>query len=180
MTLKDWVDLLTGGGAAISAIAAGVAAWASRTSAKAAEQSSEASRATLAANERIANNDWRIRLMAERMAVWRAFDDLMITFMRWAKVEREDISSAQKHFQLAVFIFDPEISYYLKVLTVKLLRHSQLNEWANRQVIDRLIEHEPEEVIARKNAEKFELEQWLLKQQQEGKALFMRHMSLID
>lgn len=180
MTLKDWVDLFTGGGAAISAIAAGVAAWASRTSAKAAEQSSEASYATLAANERIANNDWRIRLMAERMMVWRAFDDLMITFMRWAKVEREDISSAQKHFQLAVFIFDPEVDDYLKDLTFKLLRHSQLNDDINRHLMDSIIAQESEEIRARKASERFELEKWLIKQQQEGKALFMRHMSLID
>lgn len=180
MTLKEWVDLFTGGGAAISAIAAGVAAWASRTSAKAAEQSSDASRATLAANERIANNDWRIRLMAERMAVWRAFDELMISFMKWAKVEREEVSSAQKHFQLAVFIFDPVIDDYLKDLTFKLLRHSQLNHWVTEQALARQFGAEPDKEIAAKTAEKFELEQWLLKQQQEGKALFMRHMSLID
>ena len=47
MTLKDWVDLFTGGCAAISAIAAGVAAWGAQTSARAAKESSEVTRAAI-------------------------------------------------------------------------------------------------------------------------------------
>lgn len=178
LTLKDWTDLLTGGGAIISAIAAGVAAWASRTSAKAAEQSSKATRDTLAANEKVANNDWRIRLMQERMQVWRGFDNLMMEFLRWGKVGQDDIVAAQKHFQFAQFLFDSEIDNYLKDLVFKLLMHIQMSERELSQAI--MLGEVTDAKRAKQVEEKMRLEAWLADQQRDGKALFQKHMSLIN
>jgi hypothetical protein len=160
MTVKDWTDLLTGGGAIISAIAAGVAAWASRTSAKAAEKSSKASLDALATNERIANNDWRIRLMDERMQVWRAFDDLMTAFSE-GYLKNKDIDKAEQQFQKASFLFDAEVNNYLIELlgTVKAVTGCR-----NPAMEESLM------VLIR----------WLSTQHQEGKDLFMKHMSLLN
>lgn len=178
MTLKDWTDLLTGGGAIISAIAAGVAAWASRTSAKAAEQSSKATRDTLAANEKVANNDWRIRLMQERMQVWRGFDNLMMKFLQRGSVGQDDIAAAQKEFQFAQFLFDSEIDNYLKDLVFKLLMHIQMSERELSQAI--MFGEVTDAKRAKQVEEKMRLEAWLADQQRDGKALFQKHMSLIN
>lgn len=175
MTLKDWVDLFTGGGAAISAIAAGVAAWAARTSAKAAEQSSEASRAAINSNERIADNDRRIRLMEERMRVWRAFDDLMIYHLIDGIVNREAISEAHKEFQRAPFLFPPEVDKYLKKVVTRLMRQIHMQESLRvREAID-----DPK-AAQRRVKKSYLLLLWLTNQQRDGKKIFQKHMSLID
>lgn len=175
MTLKDWVDMFTGGGAAISAIAAGVAAWASRTSAKAAEQSSAASRAAINSNERIANNDRRIRLMEERMRVWRAFDDLMLNHLIDGIVNRQAISEAHKEFQRAPFLFPPEVDKYLKKVVNRLLRQIHLQEGLRaREALD------DARAAQRRTKKTYLLILWLTNQQRDGKKIFQKHMSLID
>lgn len=175
MTLKDWVDLFTGGGAAISAIAAGVAAWAARTSAGAAKESSEASRAAINSNERIADNDRRIRLMEERMRVWRAFDDLMLHHLRDGIVNRQDISEAHKEFQRAPFLFPPEVDKYLKKVVNRLIRQIHLSEgYRTREVL------EDAKAAQRRAKKSYLLLLWLTNQQRDGKKIFQKHMSLID
>lgn len=160
MSVKEWTDLLTGCGAIVSAIAAGVAAWASRTSAKAAEKSSKASLDALAANERIANNDWRIRLMDERMKVWRAFDNLMMAFSQ-NLLRNEDIDAAEQQFQKACFLFDAEVNdFFIEILeTIKVYANCATSE-ERKKIIVLII--------------------WLSSQHHEGKNLFMKHMSLIE
>ncbi|WP_310607087.1 hypothetical protein [Buttiauxella brennerae] len=179
MTVKDWTDLLTGGGAAISAIAAGVAAWASRTSARAAKESSEATRETLAANERIANNDWRIRLMDERMQVWRAFDDLMIAYVR-GRVSHADIDTADPKFQKAYFLFEPEVSDFLHELIFNMLLFIQNHEWLMSGAVVMTKEEDRDKIHGHRLKEKMKVEAWLYSQQEAGKNLFKKHMSLID
>lgn len=175
MSLKDWVDLFTGGGAAISAIAAGVAAWAARTSAGAAKESSESSRTAINSNERIADNDRRIRLMEERMRVWRAFDDLMLDHLINGISNRQAISEAHKEFQRAPFLFPPEVDKYLRKVVNRLLRQIHLQGGAR-------IRQDPDDVrAAQRRAKKaYLLLLWLTNQQRDGKKIFQKHMSLID
>lgn len=176
MTLKDWVDLFTGGGAAISAIAAGVAAWAARTSAKAAEQSSEASHAAINSNERIADNDRRIRLMEERMRVWRAFDDLMNEYQKTGRVEPGMLSKAHQQFQLAPFVFPAEIDRYL----AKLNRRMWWQFVNEHRIAQRRWQDLLQEGRHREQLKELYLMTWLGNQQRDGKKIFQKHMSLID
>ncbi|MGK0743579.1 hypothetical protein ACSFCX_03755 [Yokenella regensburgei] len=175
MTLKDWTDLFTGGGAVISAIAAGVAAWASRTSAKTAKESSEVTSAMLAASERTANNDWRIRLLEERMKVWRAFDDLMIDYTKRGVSTAESIARASAEFQRVPFLFPAEVDDYLRKLQKRLFR--QMTYEARRGQIR---EGVPWKENYKEQEKELNLCKWLGKQQKEGKAIFQKHMSLID
>jgi hypothetical protein len=175
MTLKDWVDLLTSGGAAISAIAAGVAAWAARTSARAAKESSEATRAAIDSSERIADNDRRIRLMEARMSVWRAYDNLLASRTMWGLMDPEDILKANETFQLAPFLFPSEVSEYLTLFVATARRQNELFETINcRDVFP----------VPNNNAKQQEeldvVSAWVERQRHDGKALFQKHMSLIN
>lgn len=177
MTLKDWVDLFTGGGAAISAIAAGEAAWAARTSARAAKESSEATRAAIHSNEKIADNDRRIRLMEERLKIWRAFDELMATFERWGYVG-EELLKARESFQFAQCLFASEIHDYLRVLDEKMTKHSMLHTWSQSGAAVLDLGQETQEQRQEKINNMNNLALWILSQKRIGKALFSRHMNI--
>lgn len=174
MTFKEWVDLFTGGGAAISAIAAGVAAWAARTSAGAAKESSAATRAAIYSNEQIAENDRRIRLMEERMKVWRTYDDLMGEFALLGSIKIIKVAKANEHFQLAPFLFPSEIDNYLKQFSQIAKRHGYFTQKLERN------DDEDAPKRAAWEADVQEMGAWLKQQQYEGKNLFKKYMSLID
>lgn len=179
MTLKDWVDLFTGGGAAISAIAAGVAAWASRTSAKAAEQSGEAAREAVKSNERIADNDRRIRLMEERMKIWRAYDDLMSDSQLFGEIQWKNVIGARVHFQHAPFIFPGEVDDFLREFSQKAIRQEWVNKKLKEYTEGNISNLYSDEEVTKWRKEKQKLDDWFARQHDEGMALFKKHMSLI-
>lgn len=175
MTLKDWVDLFTGGGAAISAIAAGVAAWAARTSARAAQESSAATRAAINSNEQIANNDRRIRLMEDRMKVWRAFDDLMQEYLKTGRPTPDMIIAAHKQFQFVPFLFPSDVDVYLTKLNKRMWR-----QWLEESQASYRREGMNWKEQHRDKLKELKLRTWLTNQQRDGKKIFQRYMSLID
>lgn len=175
MNLKDWVDLFTGGGAAISAIAAGVAAWASRTSAGAAKESSASTRAAISSNERIADNDRRIRLMEERMRVWRAFDNLFNEYLHRGVATPEMLFEASREFQLAPFLFPNEIDAYLHKINKRMFCQMFNEAGAGRRRAEMEF---PQQI--RDQRKELNLRTWLGNQQREGKKKFQKYMSIAD
>lgn len=172
INIDEWLNWIV---PICTVFAALISAWASKVSANAARRSNAAAFAALEANRRIAENDWRIRLMEERMRVWRAFDDLMIDYTGRGVSTYESIDRANLDFQRAPFLFPAEIERYLNKLHKRLMRQIV---WESRR------EQMREGILWKEPFKAWEKEKnlclWLGNQQKEGKAIFQKHMSLID
>ncbi|MGN7914728.1 hypothetical protein [Enterobacter sp. 22466] len=172
MEMQEWLRWIVPIGTVFAAL---ISARASRVSASAARRSSKAAYDALEANRKIAENDWRIRLLEERMKVWRAFDDLMIDYTKRGVSTAESIAKASAEFQRVPFLFPAEVDNYLKKLQKRLFkqmiweaRRGQIREGIHWQ--QRFKEQERE----------LNLCTWLGNQQRDGKKIFQKHMSLID
>lgn len=156
-------------------LAALISARASKVSAHAARRSNTVALTSLQANRVMAENDWRIRMMDERMKVWRAFDDLMIHYLIHGISNRELIVVAHKEFQRAPFLFPPDVDRYLNKLTSRLLKqiHMQEQERITNAIDD-------DKAASRRARRAKNLFVWLVNQQRDGKKIFQKHMKLID
>ncbi|MBS3046010.1 hypothetical protein [Enterobacter mori] len=172
MEMQEWLSWIVPIGTVFAAL---ISARASRISASAARRSSKVAQDVLEANRKIAENDWRIRLLEERMKVWRAFDDLMIDYTRRGVSTAESIALASAEFQRVPFLFPDEIDNYLKKIQKRLFRQMILE--ARRGQIREGVHWQ--EVFKEQEKEK-NLCTWLGNQQKQGKAIFQKHMSLID
>lgn len=130
-------------------------------------------------NEHIAENDRRIRLLEERMKVWNAFTVLRDVFTVSHVVNSKTLSSAIDEMRPATFLFDQEVSIYLNTLTAKVRHHRQKHERLTNPAalvgIDGMEEEARTELIRQKEELEIELNTMF----NEGKPMFIRHMSLI-
>lgn len=173
--MQDWLNWIVPIGTVLAAL---ISARASKVSANAARRSNAAAFAALEENRKIAQNDWRIRLMDERMKIWHAFDKLITSYSRDAYVLPDEIETAKKSFQFAQFQFEPEMSAYLNKISTDMYEHYYLYDWNNKTIGGEL-SIDTEQEINGKLAKLEELHQWLRSQEVEGKKLFSKHMSII-
>ncbi|HEY3591922.1 MAG TPA: hypothetical protein VGL07_17915 [Buttiauxella sp.] len=158
-----------------SVIAAIISARASRVSAIAARRSTVAAFEGIEANRVIAENDWRIRMMDERMKVWRAFDNLMINYTRHGVSTYDEIANAKVEFQRVPFLFPVEVDKYLAKLEKRMIRQIVLDD-RRRQIREGIYWVE----LFKEQQKELNLCKWLGNQQQAGKKIFKKHMSLIS
>ncbi|HBY0996159.1 TPA: hypothetical protein MIP51_19520 [Klebsiella pneumoniae] len=165
--------------AAITALGAVIAAFAAMISAHASKKSTESARETMRSNEHIAENDRRIRLLEERMKVWNAFIVLRDVFTVCHVVNAKTLKSTVDTMQPAIFLFDQEVSIYLNILSAQLRHHLQKHERLQNPAailgVDGLENEAREELIRQKE----ELEMEINTRLDEGKSIFIRHMSLM-
>lgn len=176
MEMQEWLNWIVPIGTVLAAL---ISARASKVSANAARRSNAAAFAALEENRKIAQNDWRIRLMDERMKVWHAFDTLMKSYEKWLYVVPQEIETAKESFQFSQFLFEREISDYLNELCSKLLEHYIIDEW-NKKTLGGSNCLETREEVNEQKARLAELRGWLATQEMEGKRLFSRHMSILS
>lgn len=110
------------------------------------------------------------------MQVWRAFDNLMFEYTKNGNVVPDMILEAHKYFQLAPFVFPPDIDRYLTKLTRRMWRQF-LNQ---NRIVQQRWEGLMVRGLHREQVKCLNLMKWLGNQQREGKKLFQQHMSLID
>lgn len=177
MEAQEWLNWVIPIGTVWAAL---ISARSSKVSANAARRANSAAFAALEENRKIAQNDWRIRLMEERMLVWRAYDDLLTDFSIFGRIEWEGIANAQKLFQVSPFLFPLEVSSYLNEFCKKATEHWYLYNKLNQSTPENLIDVEEIKQRSVRQEKMDALHVWLRQQQAEGTALFQRHMSLID
>lgn len=177
MEMQEWLNWIVPIGTMFAAL---ISARASKISANAARRSNAAAFAALEENRKIAQNDWRIRLMEERMRVWRAYDDLLVNFALWDRIDWEDIAKANEFFQISPFLFPVEVSAYLTEFCDIATRHGSLYKKVNQSTVENLIDSTDSHEMAASKKEMDELYAWLRKQRVEGTELFQKYMSLID
>ena len=172
MDMQEWINWIVPIGTVLAAL---ISARASKVSANAARRSNAAAFAALEENRKIAQNDWRIRLMDERMKVWNAFEVLMGGRNGfWSYSTTTQITAAEKAFEYSKFLFVPEVDDFFNTLINKVKRHTQLTE--KHQYAPALFE----EVDPIEAQELQALSIWISSQKIEGKKLLSKHMSLID
>ena len=161
--------------AVISAIGTVAAASAARTAATVARESSAVAQDAIKSNQRIAENDLRLRLMEERLNVWRTFDAFMEKYTMAGIAKPEDIIRFNRDCHKAPFIFPDEVHDYLQVLSRKMFK--QIFDESRAEQRREGMEF-PEQTEDQR--QHLELVTWLGSQQREGKRLFQKYMSLID
>ncbi|WFZ22204.1 hypothetical protein NFK58_12890 [Citrobacter portucalensis] len=176
MEMQEWLNWIVPTGTVLAAL---ISARASKISANAAKRANRVAFEALEANRKIAENDWRIRLMDERMQVWRAFDELMLAYVK-GLVTHDVIDSVEPRFQKAAFLFDEEVSDFLNELIFNMLLFIQNQKWLMSGAVVMTREEDREQIHGKRLKEKMRIEAWLHNQQQGGKDLFKKHMSLLD
>lgn len=177
MEMQDWLNWIVPVGTILAAL---ISARASRISASAARRSNGVALDALEANRKIAENDWRIRMMDERIKIYNIFIEMLESFIKWDGMTSELAKIYYAKFEHVPFIFEPEIESYLYALHREILRHDELNQWVKSgECVDDFHSDARETVLKSRRSDKMYLDFWIPEQLTAGKELFKKHMSIL-